>query len=250
MRPVRPIPWDIYEEHLDEAAFLWWQWERALDAANYTLDEVIDGPEERLRAHLDGLVLGGARVAERLLLPALGDDDPGKVAAATWALLAGEDADHLEAVFEALTKAEKNETRAAMGRAFELCQRADLGARLLPRFEPSAPGVQAVIVNAVSAEAERRAAAGSGALPATTKEARTAALPLEALLRSRHPELLVAALRALRRARDPELAALVEGPLGSPYVAVRDAAIETGLILGMPGASRACNKLVARNAPG
>src|SRR6185369_14237639 len=49
--------WDILEEHLAEAAFLWEQWELALDAANYSLDEVAAGPEERLRAHLDALVL-------------------------------------------------------------------------------------------------------------------------------------------------------------------------------------------------
>jgi uncharacterized protein (TIGR02270 family) len=242
---ARPIPWDIYEEHLDEAAFLWGQWESALDAANYTLDEVIEGPEERLLAHLDGLVLGGKRVADKLLVPALGDDDPGKVTAATWALLQAEDADHLELVFEALAAAEKKETRLAMGRAFELCHRKDLAVRLLPRLEASTPGVQAVIVTAVSAEEGRRGGPESyvPSGPLTPK------LPLETLLATRNPELLVAALHALRRIRDPELAPLVEGPLASPYVAVRDAAIETGVVLGMRAAWRTCNKLVARNAP-
>jgi uncharacterized protein (TIGR02270 family) len=243
---ARPIPWDIYEEHLDEAAFLWGQWERALDAANYTLDEVIDGPEERLLAHLDGLVLGGTRVAEKLLVPALGDDDPGKVTAATWALLQAEDADHLERVFEALGATEKKETRLAMGRAFELCHRTDLTARLVPSLDASTPGVQAVIVNAVSAE-EGRASGPRGYDP---KGGLTPRLPLETLLGTRNPELLVAALRALRRTRDADLAPLVDAPLGSPYVAVRDAAIETGVVLGMRAAWRACNKLVARNAPG
>lgn len=243
---ARPILWDIYEEHLDEAAFLWGQWERALDAANYTLDEVIEGPEERLLAQLDGLVLGGTRVAEKLLVPALGDDDPGKVTAATWALLQAEDADHLELVFDALAAAERKETRVAMGRAFELCHRTDLTARLVPRLEASAAGVQAVIVNAVSAE-EGRASGPGGHAPTGPLTRR---LPLETLLATRNPELLVAALRALRRTRDSDLAPLVEGPLGSPYVAVRDAAIETGVVLGMRAAWRACNKLVARNAPG
>ena len=32
-----PLVWDIYEEHLDEAAFLWREWETALTAAHYTL---------------------------------------------------------------------------------------------------------------------------------------------------------------------------------------------------------------------
>jgi len=244
---ARPIPWDIYEEHLDEAAFVWGAWEQSLDAANYTLDEVIAGPEERLLAHLDGLVLGGEPVAQKLLLPALADDDPGKVAAAAWALLQAEDADHLDVVLEAVATAEKRETRAAIGRAFELCHRTDRVRRLLPRLGASPPNVQAVIVAAVVAEvgaapaAER--GAGRGAVPGGE-------LPLATLLESRHPELLAAALRALRRAPDPELAPAVEAALGSPYVTVRDAAIEAGVVLGLKAAWRACNKLVARNAPG
>ena len=231
----RAIRWDIYEEHLDEAAFVWGLWEQSLDAANYTLDEVIAGPEERLLAHLDGLVLGGVAVAQKLLLPALADDDPGKVAAAAWALLQAEDADHLELVLEAAAAAEKRETRAAIARAFELCHRTDRARRLLPRLAASPPNVQAVIVTAVAAEAGEGGGGG---------------LPLATLLESRHPELLAAGLRALRRAPDPELAPAVEAALSSPYVIVRDAAIEAGVVLGMKAAWRACNKLVARNAPG
>lgn len=232
----RPLLWDLYEEHLDEAAFLWGQWERAMDAAHYTLADVIEGPEERLRAHLDGLVLGAKPVAERLLFPALGDDDVGKVSAAAWALLHAEDADHLPAVFDALTKADKKETRAALARAFELSERPDLAARLRPYLEASAPAVQAMIVTVLAARAAGQPAAGS--------------LPLESLLESRHPELLVAALRAVSRAPDPSYARFVEKPLASPYLAVRDAAIEAGLRLGLRAARTACSKLVARNAAG
>jgi uncharacterized protein (TIGR02270 family) len=240
MPVARPIPWDVYEEHLEEAAFLWEQRERAMDAANYSLDEVIDGPEERLLAHLDGLVLAGKPASDRLLVPALADEDLGKVSAAAWALLQAEDADHLDLVFAALTKAEKKGPRTAIGRAFELSHRADLPARLLPRMEKSPPGVQAVIVNVVAA----RAAPQEPGKPANSD------LPIEALLETRNPELLVAALRALRRAPDPAFAPFVEGPLGSPYVAIRDAAIETGMVLGMRAAWLACSKLVARNATG
>ena len=77
MSRSRAVRWDICEEHLDEAAFLWDRGERALNAPNYAIGEVAVGPEERLLAHLDGLVLGGQPVADKLLLPALGDDhDP------------------------------------------------------------------------------------------------------------------------------------------------------------------------------
>src|SRR5262245_29573732 len=80
--------WDILEEHLDEAEFLWGMWEHALRAPNYDLDEVARGPEERLLAHLDGLVAGGPAVAPRLLVPALDAREPHRVAAAAAALLA------------------------------------------------------------------------------------------------------------------------------------------------------------------
>jgi len=237
---ARPILWDIYEEHLDEAAFLWGQWERAMDAAHYTLDEVIDGPEERLRAHLDGLVLGGKPVAEKLLIPALADDDEGKVTTAAWALLQAEDADHLDLVFGALSRAEKKEPRMALARAFELAERPDLVARLAPQLEASPPAVQAMIVNVLSA----------GLAPAPPGQSPAWPFPIDTFLQSRQQELLIAALRALCRAPDPVQAHLVERALASPYVAIRDVAIEAGLLMGLRAARTACSKLVSRNASG
>ena len=240
MPTARPIIWGIFEEHLDEAAFLFGQWERAMNAANYTLDEVIDGPEDRLLAHLDGLVLGGKRVADRFLIPALADEDPGKVWAAAWALVHAEDGDSLDLVVDALAKAEKREARAAIGRAFELSHRGDLRERLLPLLAAGAPEIQAVVVNVLSI----RWAWLERGRPAP------ADFPLEAVLETRHPELLIAGLRALGRAPDPAYARFVARSLASPYVAIRDAAIETGMLLGMRDAWKICSKLVARNAMG
>src|SRR3954447_14562074 len=94
-RQVRPLArrWDVYEEHLAEAGFLWSQWVQDSRAPNYTMAEVQAGPEERLIAHLDGLVLGGAAVREKLLQPALAEEDPELVFAAAWAFLAADDGD-------------------------------------------------------------------------------------------------------------------------------------------------------------
>ena len=69
--PEDLILWDVVEEHLDEAAFLWTQWERGLQSPLYKLHELRDRVEERMLAHLDGLVVGGEAVAQRLLYPAL-----------------------------------------------------------------------------------------------------------------------------------------------------------------------------------
>lgn len=67
--------WDIYEQHLEEAAFLWSQWELALVALDYVLADVTP-LQGRLHAHVDGLVLGSEPVAKRILLPALASDEP------------------------------------------------------------------------------------------------------------------------------------------------------------------------------
>lgn len=78
---------DVFEEHLDEADFLWEQWERALIAPDYDLEEAA-ALEERLLAHLDGLGVAGAQIAESLLRPALESDAPSRLCVALWALLA------------------------------------------------------------------------------------------------------------------------------------------------------------------
>jgi len=78
---------DVLEEHLSEAAFLWTQWERALVAPDYTLDETAE-LEERLLAHLDGLVTAG-RPAIELLAPKVREgEDPGEAFARISSVLA------------------------------------------------------------------------------------------------------------------------------------------------------------------
>ena len=62
---------DVVEEHLDDAEFLWSQWERSLVSPHHTLAEVATREEERLLANVDGLVAGGASVRARLVVPAL-----------------------------------------------------------------------------------------------------------------------------------------------------------------------------------
>ncbi len=82
------ILWDVVEEHLDEAEFLWSSWERGLTAANLTLADLAVGAEARMRAHIDGLVVAAPAVVERLLAPALHDYQRDRAAAAAWAWLA------------------------------------------------------------------------------------------------------------------------------------------------------------------
>ncbi|MFP2925205.1 hypothetical protein ACLESO_08305, partial [Pyxidicoccus sp. 3LG] len=81
--------WDVHEEHLAEGAFRWSRWDLALDAPDYTLDEVAE-LEETAFAHVDALVLGGEPVAKRLLVPALADEEPERIVVAALALLGAE----------------------------------------------------------------------------------------------------------------------------------------------------------------
>jgi uncharacterized protein (TIGR02270 family) len=230
---ARPILWDIYEEHLDEAAFLWVQWQGALCASNYTLGEVVEGPEERLLAQLDGLVLGGKPIAERLVLPALSDDDPGRVSAAAWVLLQAEDADHFDTVWEALSTATDPVRRRALSRGLELSRRSDLSERLLPRLESSTRAAQACLIHAV---------AGRGA-------AELAALPLPRWAAEADAELLGALLHAVQRIPDPVYRPLIERGLDAEDVETRGAAIEAGTLLQVPSTRGVCRRLVAERAP-
>src|SRR5690349_14801760 len=116
---MRDVLMDVLEEHLDEAAFLWSQWERALVAPHSVLNEVA-GLEERLLAHVDGLVIGGVPVAGRLLIPALEElADLGRVFVAAYTLLGSGEPSSIEAVRKALDAAPP-ETLPAFQRALEL----------------------------------------------------------------------------------------------------------------------------------
>jgi uncharacterized protein (TIGR02270 family) len=220
----RPILWDIYEEHLDEAAFLWGQWERAMVAANYALDDVIAGPEERLLAHLDGLVLGGRTVADKLLVPALADDDAGKIFAAAWTLLQAEDADHLDLVVGHLPKAEPP-AFTALTRAFELSSRRDLITRLGRLWETGDSRMQGALLDILA-----------------SRDPAWAGPRLEGCLASADVVMQRAALRALRVTVDRTLAGYVAAAFASPDGAVRQEGIATGHVMQMSAALDLCRR--------
>jgi uncharacterized protein (TIGR02270 family) len=255
MQQARRIPWDIYEEHLDEAAFLRSQWERSFHSANHTLADVADGPEARLLAHLDALVLGGRAVAERLLVPALLGDDTDRVFVAAWALLHGEDADWFESVWEALVAAPQPAQRDALGRAFTLGTRAELPARLaarLGRHSVHRGGgpldvvhPDAVIVDVLAARDASRLARlplrelGAAAVEGSSDGSRA---------------LLGAVLRALPRvpATSQGMVALhgfIEAQFGSAHPDVRAAAIEAGALLRLASTRSACRQAIAERTP-
>ena len=220
-----PIRWDIVEEHLDEAGFHHRQWERALDDPDYTLEEVAEGPEERMLANIDGLVVHGRRVAEKTLLPALAGDDLDLVFPAAYALLASEDGDFTDPVI-AVLESDEPERVAEVVRALELVPREDLGARMLPLVAEGTPLVKAAALRVLGF---RRIDPG---------------VRLDALLASDEPELRKAALWAARFFRNRLDPRQLEFALRGEEVEERNIAIETGLILGDKTAWAVCQEVV------
>ena len=227
----RPLRWDIYDTHLEEAAFRWSQWENALDAPDFTLEEVAE-LEEPVAAHVDGLVLGGEPVATRLLVPALGED-PERIVAAALALLGAEGAYGPAAVLEALPAAEPP-ALAALRRAFELTSSAGIPALLpsLLKKEDAVPERVALVLDTLGTHG---LATAQRCTPFLT-----------------HPEPLVvaAALRAASRARLPLEPALLQRALDSSAPELRDAAILVGLMGGQRAAWAACRAVAESRTPG
>jgi uncharacterized protein (TIGR02270 family) len=212
------ILWDVYEEHLDEAAFGWEQWENALGAANLTLAELGNGPEQRLAAHLDALIVGGRAVAEQLLIPAVAEaEESAQRSAAAWALLHAEHADASKVVLDALRNETDETNLLAIGRALSLSHRDDLSPRLQSLFAKGGPAQRAVALDYWSSRTSSSVEdAGRVAAALTAKE----------------PVLQRAALRALRLTPQPALLPQIEAAFASSDVGVWESAVEAALAAG------------------
>jgi len=124
--------WDIFEEHLSEAAFLWSRRDRCLLSPRFDLAET--GLEEaRLVAHLDALAEAGDAVTRKLLVPALEEEDPEHLSTAAYVLLAQRGAEASSLLQEALGAGD-TARHAAIQRALELWEGPGWVERLSPLF--------------------------------------------------------------------------------------------------------------------
>jgi uncharacterized protein (TIGR02270 family) len=231
------VLWEVVEEHLDDAEFLWTQWETALGSPAYTLGDVAERDEERLLANVDGLVTAGVAARARLLHPALEADAPGRRSAAALALLVSGDPAAAAPVLRLLREGDAP-LRASAERALGLAGHegdarlhavsAWIDDALRAVLHDAAPAAQAA---ALSALAFRRASPGAA---------------LSGLRGGDDPELLAAAFRSAAATADKVPPGLVVEGLVAVETAVRDAAITAGLSLGLPEAWVACQKLVRR----
>ena len=224
--------WDIVEEHLDEAEFLWERWEHGLVAPNYTLSELADGPEERLMAHLDGLVVNGPRVAERLLIPTIADLDaePTRVCAAALALLQSPGEAGVHAVLAAFHEAPLQ--RDELARALECSDRPDL----LPRISALLTSPDLDLRHSAARIMAFHDASFTDAIPTLLASERTLDRALGLRLAARLPGETrhLHELRASLRSDDPEL---------------RDVALGSAALLGLPEAWTRARELVQSQDP-
>lgn len=221
------VLWDVVEDHLEEAGFLWDCWERALLSPLLRVRHVADGVEERLTANINGLTIAGVAAVERVLEPALQEGEPGEAMAAASALLESPDG---------VTR-----FRAALAEAQEERCPALLRALALSRC----PEVRS-IVSFLDDDHPTVVAAGLDALACRGVDPGPAVLRF---LASDDPAVATSALRAARSSALP-VKALVERCFQAGDSAIRDTALETGFRLGFPAAILSCRRLAEEAEPG
>jgi len=218
---------DIYEEHLGEVAFLSSRWERALVAPDRDLSDAAEW-EERLLAHVDGLVVGGTELAEMLLVPALKSEEPMEVFAAALALLES-GASGWEPILATLQEGSP-EGNPGIQRALELT--AGLEPRRLLPLMSSQPSLQRLVLEVL---------AFHGTLPE--------GLVMEFVSHA-DSKLRAAAWRGLQRFPGAFKQDSLRAALESTEPEVLHAAISAGLIGNARAAWSACRKVAERHAPG
>ena len=222
--PDSQILWDIVEEHLDEAAFLSTQWEQALVSPAYTLAAVRDRVEERLLAHVDGLVAAGPLAAARLLRPALREGSDGVALAAALALLSSSNPESEAAVLEALLTAAEPQAD-QVRRALELC---------------ASERRQAVLRRLLSGQPSRVHAAAARILGFQKVDLGPA---LHALFDPADDALFQAGLYCLRYQPRPDGESAIRRALTAPGESLMTAALLAGAVAGVAEVlpvSRAC----------
>lgn len=222
---VKPVLMEVVEVHLDEAEWLWTQWERALHAPDLDMEDTAR-LEERLLAHVDGLVEGGGAVAETLLWPALELEEPARVFAASLALLeAGEPVQQARTLLLGTGHVQ----RPALQRAMELSGGNGLAEALLPLLDHDDVGLQAAALEVLVFREEAPQSA------------------LSRFLTHEEPRLRISALHGLSVPRRLDPRGLLSSALASPHAGVQEAAIEAGLRWGHREAWECCRQAVSQS---
>ncbi|ATB51044.1 TIGR02270 family protein [Corallococcus macrosporus] len=210
---------DVLEEYLDAAEFRWLQWERALEAPDFTLEETAER-EERLLAYLEGLE--DADALDTVVRPAFDAEEAPRVSAATHALLALGEVDEVLVRLRGVVAP----ARAAILRAVEVSEAAGLGARLLELLKLEDEALRAGVLEALAFRQEA---------------------PTEVLARfltHEEPRARIAALRAGLPLPEEAVRRHLPALLDSAHPGIRAAAMEAGLASGVRMAWESCRKEV------
>ena len=215
---------NIIEEHLEEADFLCQQRRNALGDRVCNLGRLTE-LEERLLAHLDGLILAESD-AWNLLKPKLTEGDRGEAFTAAFVALDSGEAGYRDELMKALDQA-KGPVFEGITEAFRHSPSVEVEQILRSQLGGANPRVRAIALDVLSF---RRAALD-------TKQ-------LELFLLDKDPLVVAAAVTAVGRLRVRPLVSRVEGLLGSENPLVRSAAMRAVLLVGSGDALAHCRTAV------
>jgi len=224
------VRFDVLEEHLEEVDFLFAQRALLLTSQRHTLSD-LDASEQRLLAHLDGLLAGEAE-AYKLLLPKFVQGEGGEVFAVAYTVLATADAAWLELLARMY---------------FDNAQGPVLdGLCAALRLVPHSANVTAVVAPWFTAA---RAPLRAAALDVLGFRRDPAVMPLvRALLDDPEPAVRAAACVAAGQLRDYSLRERVERELSASDDALRRAALRSAMLLGSTLVLDQCRAAVQRHA--
>lgn len=212
------VIWELQAQHLDEAELMLGATLRALDSPLFSIAEVADGPERRLLAHVDALIVGGPEVANRLLAPVLVEDrEPTRVGAAALAVLYADDELGHQRLLASLDREQlAPPQRLGLVLGVARCVRSGI-------IEWLATGLERVPVPGLV-----------GRLESFMAHRVDMAVRLPALLEREDPELLRAAAWLVRCCSDKSATTALPRLMMHSDVEVCRAAVESALILGHP----------------
>lgn len=221
--------WDLVEESLEEAAFLWKRWEAELASPTRSLAEIRSWTEDRLQGALDGV-----RVAGEGLLPLLqstvAQDDPVRLTIAAHLMAAGSAAE-ARSYLASLVREATGPRLWSLIRGIEV---AELDSSFAPVTAALSCGGPEHLAALCRLKAFRRSTPGR---------------EIAVVFDSGEPSLQVEALRALRHVKDDSAIRYVEAGLQSDSPEVRRAAIECGVRQRRASAWDTVRKLVYERNP-
>jgi uncharacterized protein (TIGR02270 family) len=226
--------WDLVQESLEEAAFLWKRWEADLLSLTRNLSEVGSWTEDRLQGALDGVRVARQADAPRgvvgLTRPAIEGEDPGQLTICAHLLSAGCGPEAVAGLADVV--------REAVG----------------PRLWSMIRGIEAAELDATFAPVRAvLSTSGPEHLAALCRlKAFRRSLPGDEIAEafsSGEPRVQVEALRVLRHSKDDSAGKYVTAGLKSDSTPVRKAAIECGVRQRQASAWETARKLVHERNP-